>query len=274
MCKKIHDNFYEDLEYNGDTKFLFGSYKNKTNIIPFTEDQDVDVLIKLPYEIFKQYDWYESNWQWALLQKMREILKEKYPTTEWIKAWWKVVLIKFSDNTHNIELLPAFEQEDKSFLIPDSENQEWVSFNPRKQIDIFKNSNKETSWLTASLIRMIKSWRNNNSTLQLKSYTIEKYVINFLEDYDYEEKDKIEIIYNFFIFMKENCNKEQESFIESAIWNLDKTFEYIKNDKEKKALEELWKIFWWKFPVTIQKIFEWEENVNVINNSPKLWLSI
>jgi hypothetical protein len=55
VCKKIHDYYYEN-EYNGNTTFLFGSYKKKTNIRPIISEQDVDVLIKLPIEIYNQYN--------------------------------------------------------------------------------------------------------------------------------------------------------------------------------------------------------------------------
>lgn len=276
VCKKIHNHFLENIEYNWNTKFLFWSYKNKTNITPFTEDQDVDVLFKIPKETYDKYNSYSGNWQSALLQEIRKILlNSKYSLSEKPKAWGKIILIKTSDWKHNVELLPAFEKEDKSFLIPNTEDWwTWDLFDPRKDIEIFKESNKETNWLTASLIRMVKSWRNNNSTLILKSYQIEKYVINFLENYAFLEKQKIEIVYNFFEYLKKNCNKDQEIFVLSAISNLKKAFNFIDNNKEKEALEEIWKIFWSKFPITLQKIYESDENVNVINNAPKPWLLV
>lgn len=76
-------------------KYLFGSYKTKTNVRPLTEDQDVDVLFKIPQSTYDKFDKYESNGQAALLQEVRNILKEKYTTTDTIKAWGKVVLVQF-----------------------------------------------------------------------------------------------------------------------------------------------------------------------------------
>lgn len=283
VCKKLHEHFYENIKYTWDTKFLFGSYKNKTNIIPFTEDQDVDVLFKLNKEIFNKYDEYESNWQSALLQDIRKILLDsKYSLWEKPKAWWKVILVKTSDWTHNIELLPAFEENDWSFIIPNSEDWgKWEKFNPREEVQKFKDSNSNTNWFTASLIRMVKSWRNNNSTLSLKSYRIEKYSIDFLDSYDKSNKETLEIIYDFFKFLLNKVDETQKSYVETGISRIENALEYIEKDDEKKALDELGKVFGIKFPVTIQKIAELEEcedriyekSVNVIwNNPPKPWL--
>ena len=37
VCETIHNYYYEENKYDGATKFLFGSYKKKTNITPFPE---------------------------------------------------------------------------------------------------------------------------------------------------------------------------------------------------------------------------------------------
>jgi hypothetical protein len=175
--------------------------------------------------------------------------------------------------------LPALEQEDGTFIIPNSEKWEWETFDPRKEIEIFQESNKLTSWITAKLIRFIKSWRNNNSTLELKSYKIEKYVINFLSWYSYDDKEIIQIVYDFFKNLENIIEESEKSFVSSAIWNLEKSFNYIEKGKEKEALEELWKIFGWKFPITIQKIYENDNDndnelskgVHIIIKWPKPW---
>ena len=62
VCKKLHDSYY-DNEYDEKTKFLFGSYKTKTNVRPLSEDQDVDVLFKIPEEIFIKVKAYKNNGQ-------------------------------------------------------------------------------------------------------------------------------------------------------------------------------------------------------------------
>lgn len=91
VCEKLYDAYYTG-DYDESKKYLFGSYKTKTNVRPLTSDQDVDVLFKIPQETFDKYEAYESNGQEALLQEVRDILKEKYTTTDKIKAWGKVDL--------------------------------------------------------------------------------------------------------------------------------------------------------------------------------------
>jgi len=34
VCKKLHNHYYPDSEYNGSTKLLIGSYGKRTNIRP------------------------------------------------------------------------------------------------------------------------------------------------------------------------------------------------------------------------------------------------
>lgn len=76
VCEKLYDAYYTG-DYDESKKYLFGSYKTKTNVRPLTSDQDVDVLFEIPQETFDKYEAYESNGQEALLQEVRDILKEK-----------------------------------------------------------------------------------------------------------------------------------------------------------------------------------------------------
>ena len=68
VCKKLHDHYYPDSEYNGSTKLLIGSYGKRTNIRP---PRDVDVLFIMPDDKFDQYDDNESNGQSQLLQDIK-----------------------------------------------------------------------------------------------------------------------------------------------------------------------------------------------------------
>lgn len=253
VIKKLHDSYY-DTECNGDTQLLFGSHKTKTNTRPLKVDQDVDVLFKIPKETFDKFDNYESNGQSALLQEVKDILNEKYTTTDEIKGWGKVVLVSFSDNSHNVEVLPAYEQDDGTFLIPNSENGgRWDTFDPRKQINEFQDSNNETDGLTGELCRMLKTWKKNTASLKglYKSYNLLGDVMSFLEtefkegaDYD----DYHNVIKNFFDYLKSNCNSEVESYVKTAYDRAVKAIEYMDDDKPKDASEEWRKIFGNEFP--------------------------
>ena len=70
VCEKLHKFYYGEGSYDSSKKYLFGSYKTKTNVRPFTEEQDVDVLFKIPEDTDKKYDDYKSNGHGALLQEV------------------------------------------------------------------------------------------------------------------------------------------------------------------------------------------------------------
>lgn len=279
VCKKLHDSFYE-TEYNGNTKFLFGSYKNKTSIRPISEFQDVDVLFKMPVDEFDRFDSYESNGQAALLQEIKNILKEKYSTTDTIKAWGKVVLVKFTEGTHNIELLPAWENDNGTFKIPNSENGgKWEIFDPRDEINRFNDSNSKTDGYTADLIRMIKRWNLNTTTVSIKSYEITNFVISFLDQTDIKQIQQSERILKFFKYIKNKVSSDNESNVQTAIDRATKAIDYEKDEEKRKASEEWKKIFGEEYPLatddkkdnasSIATLFAAKE----INIKPKPWLA-
>jgi hypothetical protein len=252
VCKKLHTSYY-NKSYDGGTKFLFGSYKTKTNVRPLTEKQDVDVIFKIPKETYEKFKNYTSNGPAALLQEVKDYLKEKYTTTDKIKAWGKVVLVNFIDKTHNVEVLPAYEKDDDTFIIPNSENGgSWDKFDPRKQISDFLSSNSTTNGLTAELARMIKTWVNNTSSCKYKSYVLLTDVIKFLQIHfttgaDYSEYS--DVVKCFFQYLKNSCDEDIKSNVETALNRAIKAIDFENEDKPKEASEEWRKIFGLEFPL-------------------------
>ncbi len=251
VCKKLYSKYYSG-DYDDGKKFLFGSYKTKTNIRPLTKDQDVDILFKIPKDVFDRFDAYESNGQSALLQEIRTTLQEKYTTTDTIKAWGKVVLVQFSDNHHNVELLPALEQEDKTFLIPNSENGgSWEVFDPRLEIDRFTSSNEATNGLTRDLAKMLKAWAHNTTSMVYKSYKRLDDVQTFLDEYYPKGRGETayaKVVFDFFDYLRSVCGNDISNYVETAYKRAQKAIEYQDNDKPKEASEEWRKIFGTCFP--------------------------
>lgn len=265
VCKTLH-NYYYDSIYNGTTKYLFGSYKKKTNIRPIISDQDVDVLFYMPDEEFEKYDDYESNGQSALLEKIKYILKDTYTTTDKIKAWGKVVLIEFAEGKHNIELLPAWENDDGSFEIPNTENGgSWDTFDPRVDVDIFQFSNSTTGGQTANLSRMMKTWKRNTASLSLKSFQIENFVIDFLDTNYKEEDEYFDISKNFFEYLLDCIDEKNKSYAQTALNRANKALWFQSEKKYDKACEEWKKIFGNEFPKWNRsiKLASFDENYSV-----------
>ncbi len=159
VCKKLHERYYPDSNYDGSTRFLIGSYGKRTHIQPA---RDVDVIFVMPPEKFAEYDDNDSNPQSQLLQTTKRILEEKYPKTP-IKAWNKVVVLEFADPQHNIEVQPAWERNDGTFTIPNSVNGgSWEVVDPRAEIQRIQDSEKETG-KTKGLIRLTKKWSEQST---------------------------------------------------------------------------------------------------------------
>lgn len=240
VCKKLHDHYYPDVEYNGDTKLLIGSYGKHTNIRP---PRDVDVLFIMPDDKFEQYDDNESNGQSQLLQDIKSILSEKYSTSDKIKGRGKVVLIQFSDGTHNVELLPAWEQEDGKFIIPNTEKGGfWETWNPKLEIQKIKDSDDSTKGKTRALIRMIKKW-SENCSVRLKSFQIENKVLDFFNWYKCNSKNYSILVRDFFKYFCDGADEDSKSHLETAYNRSIKACDFESNGKFDKAVEEWQKIF-------------------------------
>lgn len=239
VCKKLHDNYYPDIEYSGSTKLLIGSYGKKTHIRP---PRDVDVLFIMPPEKFEQYQDNEGNSQSQLLQDIKKVLSEKYTTADKIKAWGKVVLVKFSEGVHNVELLPAWEKDDGTFIIPNTENGgSWEIWDPKTEIKNIKESDSKTG-KTKSLIRMIKRWTDNCS-VDLKSFQIENSVLDFFSSNE-SNKPYAQLVRDFLIFFKGTVNDESvKSHLTTAYNRAKKACEFEEKEKYDEATTEWKKIF-------------------------------
>lgn len=268
VCQKLYSHYYNG-EYDAGKKYLFGSYKTRTNVRPLTEDQDVDVLFKIPQSTYDKFDQYESNGQAALLQEVKNILKEKYTTTDTIKAWGKVILVQFQENHHNVELLPALEQEDDTFLIPNSENGgSWEVFDPRAEVERFRTSNDNTGGLTRELTKMLKAWAHNTTSMTYKSCKRLDDVIKFLEDLYPNGKESTsyaKIVFDFFDYMNTRCDDDIKSYINTALSRARKALEYDNKEQPKEASEQWRLIFGNEFPKVLSNPVKKNESQSIIN---------
>jgi hypothetical protein len=234
VAKLLHKEFY-DTEYNGSTKLLTGSYGKHTNIRP---PSDIDLLFKIPAEIYDQYQDSPS----ALLQRVRKVIGAHYTTTEKISAWGKVVLVKFPDGKHDVELLPAFEV-GGVFMIPNTEEGgSWESFDARADLNIVKDSDAATGGKTRPLVRIVKRWRKQTKTVTIKPFEIEQYCADFLQTYDYGSASWSSLVADFFAWLGSVAEKDATQ-IQTAINRTKKARKFETNGKYKEACDEWRKVF-------------------------------
>ncbi len=247
VCKCLHAHYYPEREYSGKTKLLIGSYGKHTNIRP---PRDVDVIFIMPPDTFTDYN--KSSGQSQLLQDIREVLKETYSTTEKIRAWGKVIQITFSESTHNIELLPSWEQTNGTFLIPNTKKGgHWENWDPRQEIKKISDSELATKGKTRTLIRMTKKW-TETCTANLTSFQIEKGVVDFYNGYDSNNKGLSVLTRDFFNYFKGHVF-ESTSHLETAFNRATKACDFEEEGEIEKATEEWKKIFGSDFPSTENK---------------------
>lgn len=238
VAKTLHKEYYE-TEYNGSTKLLIGSYGKKTNIRPPT---DVDLLFKIPTEVFDHYYNYSGNGPSALLQDIRAKLGKTYSTTEKISAWGKVVLVEFSEGKHNVELLPAYEV-GGVFMIPNTEDGgSWESFDARADIKAVADANSATDGKARKLIRIVKRWRIQTKSLTLKSFNIEQFCLSFLEDHDIVNKPWSEVVLEFFAWLATESTQDATQ-IQTAQSRAAKAVAYEQEEEFAKACNEWRKVF-------------------------------
>lgn len=163
------------VENNSD--FLTGSYMRNTMIAPLKE-ADVDIFVVLDDIYFRK------NEQTYILELLREVLKETYPTTPKISRDGQAVTISFSD--FKVDVVPAFRK--TSFLgysngyrIPDTISKRWISTDPQKHITLWSRRNKAQQGNLVPLIKMMKGWNKENGNL-LHSFHLECLILKVMED--------------------------------------------------------------------------------------------
>lgn len=235
VAKCLHSAYY-GTKYDGKTKLLIGSFAKHTNIRP---PSDVDLIFKIPEETFKRFQSHAGNGPADLLQEVKTVLDKTYTSTE-KHGWVKVVAVEFSDGTHNVEVLPGFEQGDKTFIIPNSsKGGSWEVYDVRTEIEkvtkVDLNARK--------LIKIIKHWRNGISQ-DIPSYLIEDKVLTFLESTKLSFSNWGVVVNEFFSWWAANeldCNFV--SCIETAQSRTSKARSLFGSSKYSIACDELRKVF-------------------------------
>lgn len=251
VCQCLAKGFF-DRDLRDNDKLIFGSFKNKTQVLPMGENQDVDVMFKISEEMYEQYKTRPGD----MLQKVRNILKDTYTTTNHISAWGKVVLVDFCAGHHDVEVAPCLETEDGKFLIPNnySNDVDWEEVDVRAQLDSFKSSNDASCGLTRDLVKIIKKWVRNTPSLCYSSYNITNDVIAFVNVFypDGMEGSRYDIIVKDFFTYQLNCLSAHlstfKSHLETAKQRAVKATEFEEEGQHIEATEECIKIFGDSFP--------------------------
>ena len=240
IAKKLNCSYYG---VNGDKEsniYIVGSIGRTTAIDGVS---DLDIIFDLPKSIYEKFNSYNSNGQSALLQEVKNILKERYSNTD-ISGDGQVVVIEFSKYT--VELVPGFKQNDNSFKYPDThDGGSWKITNPLKEIDESIATAEGTNNNFIYIANMLRAWKNKNG-FKFGGLLIDTLTYNFLNDKseykDIEFKDYFDVTKELFKYLKE-LNKEQNYWFalgsNQKVYNCDNGKFISKAKKAYKKIESL-----------------------------------
>ena len=130
ITKRLNKKYYEDNDSDCEHMLVVGSVGRNTALHKVS---DYDCIFELPSSKYKQFNEHSGNGQSALLQEVKKEIKLLYPNTK-VKGDGQVVVISFVFG--DIELVPAFKQNDNSFKYPDSnKGGTWKITKPIPEID-------------------------------------------------------------------------------------------------------------------------------------------
>jgi len=269
IAKKLNSCYYELENEKESNMYVVGSVGRNTAI---KGTSDVDLIFDLPQETYNKFNAYESNGQSALLQEVKNYLKERYPNTD-LRGDGQVVVVEFVNYT--VEVVPGFKQSDDSFKYPDSnDGGSWKKTDPLPEQDASKACNENTYGNFENLCHMLRMWKNE-SGFKFGGLLIDTLVYDFFDDNDsYGEvgyKDYLDLVKEVFSYLKEQDkdrsywyalgsnqqvnNTDNGKFVNKAQVAYDLLTEYDEESAE--INDKLIEIFGSKFPSSQE---EYEQN--------------
>lgn len=189
---------YRDTDSKTANSLQVGSYGRGTAI---KDASDFDMLYIMP---ISAWDRYKDGRQSALLQDVKDAIKGRYSRTE---MWGDGQVVVVSFGNHEIEVVPAFEQEDGSFKYPNTNNGgSWPITKPRSEIESILAMDRKKNNNLRCLCKMARSWKNKHG-VAMGGLLIDTLAYNFLESTtDYDTKSYLYFDFmarDFFMYLSE-----------------------------------------------------------------------
>lgn len=185
ITKRVNSDF---RGIDSDTRYsLFvGSYGRGTDI----HVSDIDMIVELPYSEYTKYDKYNGNGQSALIQAVKNSIKNTYSTTH-TSGDGQVIKLNFNDGIC-YEIVPSFINKDgSSFTYPDSNSGgSWKVTKPREEISEITSANKLWNKNLKRLCRMARAWKDTWN-VPIGGLLIDTLAYNFLKQWEYKNKSFI-----------------------------------------------------------------------------------
>ena len=154
ITRRLNTDFWTTTSETSHSLYV-GSYGRNTAIEGFS---DLDMIFRLPYEMYERYNNHSGNGQSALLQNIKTSIEKTYSTTS-IRADGQVIQVPFTDGI-TFELVPAFINKDDSYTYPDANSGgRWRTTDQKPEIDAMHTRNRACNSNLVPLCRMMRSWK-------------------------------------------------------------------------------------------------------------------
>ena len=206
ITRRLNTDFWNTTSDTSHSLYV-GSYGRNTAIEGFS---DLDMIFRLPYSVYQQYDGHEGNGQSALLQAVKNSIAKTYSTTD-IGADGQVIEVSFSYGP-TFEVVPAFVNKDDSYTYPDTNNGgQWRVTNPKPEIEAIRTRNNDCNKNLVQLCRMMRAWKGKWE-VSIGGLLVDTLAYQFIDDWEYKNKSFSYYDWmcrDFFLFMADQ-DKDQE----------------------------------------------------------------
>ncbi len=171
---------FRDTDSKTANSLQVGSYGRGTAIRGVS---DLDMLYLMPAAAWERY---QNGRQSALLQDVKNAIKERYSRTE---MWGDGQVVVVSFGNQEIEVVPAFEQDDGSFKYPNTNNGgSWPITKPRNEMGAMLAMDRVKNGNLRCLCKMTRAWKNKHG-VAMGGLLIDTLAYKFLDQTaDYDKK--------------------------------------------------------------------------------------
>lgn len=174
---------YWDSDSDTNHSFYLGSYGRGTAT---GLTSDVDILFRLPDDVYWQYDQHGGNGQSALLQGVRSAIHKTYSVTD-VGADGQVVVVPFADGI-TFEVLPAFTNKAGTYTYPNANGGgSWKTTDPKPEIDAIDARDAECNYNLKYLCRMMRAWKAEWD-VPISGLLIDTLAYQFIGTWPYRDK--------------------------------------------------------------------------------------
>ena len=177
---RVLNTHYRNTEPNFSNSLQVGSYGRWTAIKGIS---DLDMLYIMPRSTWSTY---QNGGQAKLLADTAGAIKARYPTTV-IRVDRLVVRVMYG--SFHVEVQPVFEQDDRSFLYPDTYyGGSWKKTKPRDEIAAMTAFHTQTNANLRRLCKMVRAWKNKHG-VAMGGLLVDTLAHGFLKsNREYDEK--------------------------------------------------------------------------------------